>query len=283
MTPGVLLMGLSGAITATGIALVIASRRAPAPVPVPPARWRAPLARWRISPRSALIALAAGAVVLAVTGWPVAGIAAVPAVIAIPRILSRRSSRARVAKLEALESWTRRLADVLAASRGLEDALTHSAASAAAPIAGPVAELAAALRLRTSTSQALRAFADAIDDPVGDLIASALLLAAERRGPGVHAVLTELAGDVAADVAAQREVEAERATYRTTLVWIVGFLIAYTGYLMLERSYSAPFATPAGQVMLALVVLLYGLALWWLHRLAAPPSKTLFLNTRRPR
>jgi Flp pilus assembly protein TadB len=141
-----------------------------------------------------------------------------------------------------------------------------------------VAELAAALRLRTSTSQALRRFADAIDDPVGDLIASALLLAAERRGPGVYNVLTELAGDVAADVAAQREVEAERATYRTTLVWIVGFLVAYTGYLMLERSYSAPFATPLGQVVLAVVAACYAAGLAWLHKLSLADGPRRFLR-----
>jgi Flp pilus assembly protein TadB len=192
--------------------------------------------------------------------------------------LSRRPARARIARLEALEVWTRRLADVLAASRGLEDALTHSAATAPAPVTGPVAALAASLRHRTGTQEALRAFADAIDDPVGDLIATALLLAADRRGPGVHAVLTELASDVAKDVAAQREVEAERATYRTTLVWIVVFLLGYTAYLVLRRSYSAPFGTPLGQVVLAAVAACYAAGLYWLHRLSLTTGPQRFLR-----
>ena len=279
MTPGALAAALAGGLIAAGIGCVIGFFTIPAaPVAAPPARWRAALARWRITPRTGLAAIAAGLVVLAVTGWPVAAIAAVPAVIAVPRILSRRPARARIARLEALEVWTRRLADVLAASRGLEDALTHSAATAPAPVAGPVAALAASLRHRTGTQEALRAFADAIDDPVGDLIATALLLAADRRGPGVHAVLTELASDVAKDVAAQREVEAERATYRTTLVWIVVFLLGYTAYLVLRRSYSAPFGTPLGQVVLAAVAACYAAGLYWLHRLSLITGPQRFLR-----
>ncbi len=279
MTPATLIAALAGGLVAAGTACVTGFFTLPArPVAAPPPRWRGLLARWRITPRMGLAAVGVGLVVLAVTGWPVAGLAAVPATVAIPRVLSRRPARTRIAKLEALEVWTRRLADVLAASRGLEDALTHSAATAPPPIAGPVAALAASLRHRTGTEQALRAFADAIDDPVGDLIATALLLAADRRGPGVHAVLTELAADVAKDVAAWREVEAERATYRTTLVWIVVFLLGYTAYLVLRRSYSAPFGTPLGQTVLAGVAACYAGGLYWLHRLSLTTGPKRFLR-----
>ena len=279
MTPGALIAALAGGLIAAGIACVAAFAARPAPAPAaPPSRWRTMVARWRITPRAAVAAAGAGLAVLLITGWPVAGIAAVPAVIAVPRILSRRPARARIARLEALESWTRRLADVLAASRGLEDALTHSAANAPAPIAGPVTALAADLRSRTGTEEALRAFADAIDDPVGDLIATALMLAADRRGPGVHAVLTELAADVAKDVGGRREVEAERASYRTALAWIVAFLLSYTAYLVLRRSYSAPFGTPAGQAVLATVAGCYAGALYCLHRLSLTAGPQRFLR-----
>jgi len=283
MTPAALIGAAGGALGAAGIACVVAAFvLPPPPAAAAPPRWRALIARWRVTPRTAIIAVAAGAAVLGITGWPVAGLAAVPAVIALPRILSRRPARARIAKLEALESWTRRLADVLAASRGLEDAITHSASTAPAPIAPAVTSLATALRGRTPTEDALRTFADAIDDPVGDLIATALLLAADRRGPGVHAVLTELASDVAKDVAGRREAEAERASYRTALAWIVVFVLGYTLYLVLRRSYSAPFGTPLGQVILALVAGCYGGGLYWLHQLSLITGPSRFLHRRRP-
>lgn len=285
MTPGALLAAVAGALVAGGTACTAAGWVLPPPPErAGPSRWRVLLARWRISGKTAAAAAAAGLAVLAITGWPVAGIATVPAVIAIPRILSRRPARARIARLEALEAWTRRLADVLAAARGLEDAITHSAATAPAPIAPAVAGLAGALRSRVAAEDALRAFADAIDDPVGDLIATALLLAATRRGPGVHAVLTELASDVAKDVAARREAEAERASYRTALAWIVAFLLGYTLYLILDRSYSAPFGTPLGQVVLAIVAGCYAGGLYWLHRLSliAGPSRFLHQHVTGP-
>src|SRR5436309_1709088 len=91
-----------------------------------------------------------------------------------------------------------RISPQWACSRALEDALIHSAESAPAAIARPLHTLAGRLRARgADTTAALRAFAAEIDDPVGDLIATALVLAAEIRGPGLHAVLTELASDVA--------------------------------------------------------------------------------------
>jgi Flp pilus assembly protein TadB len=280
MTAAAPAAALAGALLAAGLVCLAAYFFVPAgpPLAAPPPRWRLMLSRWRVTPRNGMIAVATGLVMLAITRWPVAAIATVPAVIAIPRILSRRPGRARITKLEALEAWTRRLADVLAASRGLEDALTHSAATAPAPIADAVSGLATALRSRAPTDAALRAFADAIDDPVGDLIAAALLLATDRRGPGVHAVLTELADDVAKDVAGRREVEAERAAYRTALVWIVVFLLGYTAYLILRRSYSAPFSTGVGQVVLAAAACFYAGGLYWLHRLSFTVGPKRFLQ-----
>ncbi len=82
----------------------------------------------------------------------------------------------------------------------------------------------------------------------------------------------------AKDVAAQREVEAERATYRTTLVWIVVFLLGYTAYLVLRKSYSAPFGTPLGQAVLAAVAACYAGGLYWLHRLSLTTGPQRFLH-----
>jgi len=284
VSPGAPIAALAGALTTAGLLLTAAAIAGiTAPVPgAPPPRWKAAARRLQVTGRQAVIAAAAGVAVLAVTRWPVAAIATAPAVIAIPRILSRRPAHAKIAKLEALESWTRRLASVLAASRGLEDAMIHSAGAAAPPIKPAVTALATALQRRVGTVPALLAFAEAIGDPVGDLIATALVMAAERRGPGVHAVLAELANDVGKDVASRREVEAERAAYRTALAWIVAFLLGYSAFLIARRSYSAPYSTPAGQTVLAAVACCYAGGLWWLHRLAAGPAPARFLPDRSP-
>ena len=274
---------LAGALIMTGIVLLIAelTRRAPAPgqphgrVPIP---GRIVAARKRLA-----FAVLAGLIILAVTGWPVAALATAGAVIFVPKLTAAKAARQRTAKLEGLEQWTRRLSDMLTASRGLEDALSVSARTAPAAIAGPVTALVRRLAARAGTDESLFAFANEIDDPAGDRIAAALIIATGRRGGAVGGVLSALAEILARDIAVRREIEAERAQHRTTLRWIVAFVAGFTVFAILNRTYSAPYGTVAGQVVLAVVALLYAAGLGWLHRLGMLPVPGRFLEASRDR
>lgn len=273
------LAALAGGVAAAGLLLLIRElTRRPPPLGTPPRRW--PWARgftgaslWRI-----LAAGGAGLAVLLVSGWPVAGIAATVAVVFLPKVTTVKAQRRRIAVLEGLDQWTRRVRDLLTAGRALEDALEASAASAPAAIAGPVTTLARHLAARTGTDAALRAFAAEIGDPAADRIAAALIIATSARGGGVRNVLSALADLLARDVAARRQAEADRAQHRTTLRWITGFLIAYSVFALLNRSYSAPFGTLAGQVVLAAVGGLYAAGIAWLHHLGTTPGPGRFLD-----
>jgi Flp pilus assembly protein TadB len=272
-----LLAALAGGVIAAGLVLLVTEligRRRPRAAPP---RRRPFAITPSASSRRPLLALAAGLLVLAVTRWPVAGLAAGLAVIFLPRVLGNSTQRQRTAKLEGLEQWTRRLGDMLTASRGLEEAIEASARSAPAAIAGPVTTLAARLNARTGPEAALRAFAAEIDDPAGDRIAAALIIATGRRGGGVRDVLNALATMIARDVAARREIEAERAQHRTTLRWIVIFVGAFTVFAVLNRAYSSPYGTLPGEVVLALVTALYAAGLGWLYRLGAMSTPGRFL------
>ena len=157
------LAACGGGLIAAGIVLFIRelTRRAPPPG-TPPSRVPRSLSRATVV--RLLIALTAFLIVLLVTGWPVAALAAALAVIFLPKLASGREARRRTATLEALEQWARRLADMLTASRALEDALEASARSAPPAIAGQVGALARRLSARTGTETALRAFAaDALE------------------------------------------------------------------------------------------------------------------------
>ncbi|MEO3861327.1 type II secretion system F family protein [Acrocarpospora sp. B8E8] len=278
-----LLAALTGAVVCGGLLLLIAGLAGHAPLDRPPGRPPSRLAtavrRLAAPAHRRRLGIAAGAAVgvLALTGWPVAALGAALAGFGLPLLLSRRAPQQVIARLEALEQWSRRLADVLASGRGLEEALMSSVRTAPAPIAAPVRALGRRLQMRAGTEEALRQFADDLDDPIGDRIAAALILAARRRGQGVRTVLTGLARMVAADVAARRQIEAERAHYRTTLRWIAIFLAGFTLFAALTRSYVAPYGTVLGQLVLALVLTLYGLGLWWIHRLGTAPSPGRFL------
>jgi Flp pilus assembly protein TadB len=276
-----LVAALAGGVIAVGLVLLVTEltgrRRPPG---VPPPRRRLAVAPFA-SGRQVLLAVVACLVVLAVTRWPVAGLAAALAVIFLPRVLSTSTQRQRTAKLEGLEQWTRRLGDMLTASRGLEEAIEASARSAPAAIAAPVATLAARLNTRTGPEAALRAFAAEIDDPAGDRIAAALIIATGHRGGGVRDVLNALAVMIGRDVAARREIEAERAQHRTTLRWIAIFVGGFTIFAVLNHAYSSPYGTLPGEVVLALVTGLYAAGLGWLHRLGAMSSPGRFLAQER--
>ena len=166
---------------------------------------------------------------------------------------------------------------MLTAGRGLEDALEASARSAPRAIEGAVGRLGQRLSARTGTEAALRAFAAEISDPAGDRIAAALIIATGRRGGGVRAVLVSLAAMLSRDVAARREIEAERAQHRTTVRWLTAFVAGFTAFAVLNRSYSAPYGTVTGQVVLVLVGCLYAGGLGWLHWLGSVPEPGRFL------
>jgi Flp pilus assembly protein TadB len=273
------LAALAGAAVVGGLVLFAAEllRRAPPPG-TPPGRQPT---RRSLSPgqgRRILIAVVAGLAALAITRWPVAGLAVAAGVIFLPGLTISGRQRHRTAMLEGLEQWIRRLADMLTASRGLEDAIETSARSAPAAIAEPVTALARRLSARTGTEAALRAFAADIDDPAGDRIAAALIIATGRRGGAVREVLNALAVLLARDVAARREIEAERSQHKTTVRWIIIFVAGFSVFAVLNRSYSAPYGTVVGEIVLALVTGLYAAGLGWLHHLGTIPAPGRFLN-----
>jgi Flp pilus assembly protein TadB len=272
----ILLAALAGAAVAGGIVLLIRGLTPYAPEPGTPPR----LSAMRVTSagrRQALLAVLAAIVVFVLTGWPVGALAAAAAAAFLPK-LGNSGQRQRTAMLEGLEQWIRRLADMVTASRGLEDALEASARSAPPAIAGPVGRLAARLASRSGAEAALRAFAKEVDDPAGDRIAAALIIATGRRGGGARDVLVALAVLLARDVAARREIDAERAQHRTTVRWIGIFVGGFTVFSVLNHSYAAPFGTIAGQVVLAIVALLYAGGLAWLHRLGSLQTAGRFLD-----
>ncbi|MFE3452489.1 type II secretion system F family protein [Nonomuraea sp. NPDC059194] len=271
--------GLSTSTVLGGVVLLVVAffGRSAEATARPPSKLRTAIVRHR---RQALIALVTGATVFLLTGWPVAGLASAAVVLGIPKVITSRASVERIKKLEALELWTRRLADLLTASRALEQALEHSAArNVPAPIAGPVTRLAGRLRAtRMPTEEALLLFADELDDPVGDRIAAALILVARRRGSGAVVVLNRLAELVAKDVSDRREVEAARAEHRTSIRWIIGIFATFSAVAIFQKTYVAPFGTPIGQAILAAVALFYAAGLWWLYRLGTASPGHRFLG-----
>ncbi len=280
MTATQVLAGVAAWVVAGGIALIIIGL-----VGTPPGtqrtatrhrravttdlRWHA--VRW---PVAALVALG----VWAMSGWPALGLGAAAATIGLPAMAAGgRRAEVAIARVEAVEEWTRRLADVLAIGVGLEQAITTAARSAPEPIAVEVATLAARIAARTPTETALRRFADDLDDASADLVVAALILASRRRGPGVAAALTAIADSVGEEVAARRRIEADRAKPRTTARAVTAITLAIIGAGTLHRGYTEPYGTLLGQVVLTATLGFFAAALWWMNAmtLTTQPARIL--------
>ena len=212
------------------------------------------------------------------TGWPVAGIVAGASVLGLPALLaSGRPAAHAIARLEALEEWTRRLADVLTVGVGLEQAIVASVRTAPPPVADHVAALAARLAARWPTEQSLRAFAHDLDESAGDLVAAALILGAHRRGPGLAQILDGLAATLAEEVVMRRKVEADRAKPRTTARWVTVITLAVVSLAMLNRTYVEPYSTGLGQLVLALLAVAFTAALLWMRAMTLGRPEPRFL------
>lgn len=275
MTP--LVPAAGGALIVAGIFGLIFRRHLFARSAPGPKRFR----KLHVSQTTKLLAaagLAAGVLVALVTGWLIA-IAVIPAAaVGLPILLGNPQDKARINKLDALEEWTRALSGTLTVGYSLEEAIRTSLRSAPDPIRPEVTRLVARLRARVGTEQALRAFADDIDDSTGDMVAAFLILGSHRRGQGLASVLETLAESVAADVRARRAIEADRAKPRTTARWVTIITVGVLAVLALSGDYIAPYHTPVGGLILIVLLAAYVALLLWMRQMAKAKPIPRFLG-----
>ncbi len=281
-----LLPALFGAMTAAGVVgMALALRpvpaRAAAPRPTPAFSGRLAGRLAAMTPRARRVLLgstAIGLLTAALTGWLVAVVLVPAAAVGLPLLLSPPPTAERINRVEAMEEWTRSLAGVLGGGVGLEQALTATLRSTPEPIRAEVTALVARLRARWDTDDALRAFADDLNDATGDLVAANLLLAARRRNRSLAAVLHGVAESVADDVAARRRIESGRAKPRGTARLVTLITASVLAVLALTGTYIEPYGTPVGQVTLAVLLAAYVAGLLWLRRMAQGTPLPRFLG-----
>lgn len=271
---------LAGALIVAGIlGLVVGLKRVEVSTARPPgtrfARLRAMSRRTRML---LLGGIAAGVVAFLVTGWALALVAVPIAAVGLPILLASPPAAARILRLEAMEEWTRALSGVLTAGLGLEQALVATLRSTPEAIEPEVTRLVARLRARWVTEDAIRAFADELDDATGDLVAANLILGARRRGTGLAAVLEGLAESVAADVRARRQVEADREKPRSTARWVTLISAGVLVILAVSGTYVEPYRSPIGQVILVVLLSAYLATLVWMRQMAIGRPLPRFLD-----
>lgn len=283
------LVAFAGAVALVGAVIVALSLRHPAPVVqrrqrlTPAQSWarvtrRPPGAAGRRRDLILLASLAAGFVVYAWTGWLVA-IGAVPvATLLLPKLLGK-APPSDTELLEALDRWVRTLATTMPAGRDVLQAIRAARDSAPPLIAEEVRLLVDRLNRRWDAPVALRRFADALDNPESDAVVMSLMLAT-RRTEGVRDNMLAIADGLQERLRAARSVESERAKPREVariVTVLSALLIGVTAFL--GHGYFAPYTTPIGEIVIAVLVGAYIASLIVLYKMAIPRRRARILIT----
>lgn len=218
-----------------------------------------------LAPARAAAAVAAGAGVLLVTGWPVGGLLAAAAVIGGPRLLGGRSGReASIARTEAIAAWTEMVRDSIAAASGLEEAILATAGVAPPAIRAEVTVLVRRME-HQNLSDALAAFGDDVSHPSADLVVAALGIAARMEASDMTGLLSRLAEAIRGEARMRIRVEVGRTRVRTATKVIVGVVGATIALLtVLNRSYLVAYDSPGGQMVLLIVGAIFATGGWML-------------------
>lgn len=218
---------------------------------------------------------ALAAVVTAVlTGWVVGAVLVAAGCWFLPGVLGPDVGHARrVARIEAVATWTEMIRDTLSAAAGLEQAILTTAPFAPAPVREEVAELARRLDRGMRLVPALRLLARDLADPTADLVVAALVIAAEQQARQLTDLLGALAATARERASMRMRVEAGRARSRTSVRVIVGTTTAFAvAVVVLNRPYLASYDSVTGQTVLLGVGLLFAAGFSWLRSIAVVPE-----------
>jgi tight adherence protein B len=280
-------MALLGALFAVGIVTAAVALRPVEPGQVRPSRLSTQVDVSQLVENFTLrLALGVGAAVVvgALTFWPMAALLAGVGAFMAPSLMGGGAARrVRLDRTEAIAAWAEMLRDTMAGSGGLEQSIIATAAVAPMPIRREVVRLAARLE-RERLAPSLREFADELDQPSGDLVVAALILAADKSPKRLGDLLGRLATSARANVNMQLRIDAGRARVQTAVKVITGFTSGFALLLLvLNKEYLEPYDSITGQVVLGVVGLCFGGAFLWLARAFRYQDEERFLRTEGAR
>jgi Flp pilus assembly protein TadB len=265
---------LTGAAFGAGLILLVVAVRG---TPVKPPR---PAGAVTSNERLLRIGLSAaiGLLTLIGTGWPVAAVGAGVLWYLFGPALGRRTPTGDIDRVEALASWCESLRDTISGAVGLEQAIPASLNAAGPAISRPLGLLVDRLRTRQPLPRALHRFADDLDDPSADLVVAALILNSRLRGPGLRDLLGALAKSARAELDMRRRVAAaRRSTRRSVRIVVVVSLGVSILMTLLNHSFVDVYNSVFGEVILGIIIAIYGAGFLWLRRLSTFTTTSRFL------
>lgn len=216
----------------------------------------------------------AALVVLAVTRWPVAALAAAALALFWRKLFGgAKEEKAAMERVEGLAAWIESLRDTMSGAVGLEQSIQASARAAAPALRPHLITLINRLRAKTPLTIALDLFAEDLDDGSADIVIIALKDNARQRGPGLRDVLSELAATARDEAEARRSIMAQRSGTRRSVKIVVGVCVVFPiGMALFNPSYVEAYQTLQGQGVLTVVLGFFAAGLAWLRKLSIVPA-----------
>ena len=213
--------------------------------------------------------------------WPVLAVAAGVATALAPGIgRNRQRARDEGALVEAIASWTEQIRDTLAGARGLEEAVAATSGRAPAEIAPAVQRLVATVPYR-GLSDAMRRFADDVDHPTADFVVAALATAADHEARDLRQLLGRVAQCAREESRMRGRIWVGRARTRSSVRIVAAVVAAFVvGLATFNREYLEPYSTASGQAVLAGILGVFVVALWWMARMARVDVPERFIGVR---
>jgi tight adherence protein B len=281
--PAGLLAAALGAALGGAVLLLLSALRGtvhdPAAPPTRAARWLA-AARQPAAGARVLAGAVVTAVVVLLTGWPVAGFGLGLLTAAWPAMFGgNRAEQHAISRLEALVGWTEQMHDTITGHIGLEQAIATTAEQTAPEIREPMERLLGRLRANLPLDRVLLDLARDIGDPESaDRIIAALILNARNRGHGLAGVLAQLTATGRETLALRRKAAAKRAAERHACKLMVGITLGLATFLVVFAPiFIHPYRGSTGQLMLAIVVGLFAAAFAVMRKLSTPARVLPFL------
>lgn len=232
--------------------------------------------------RNAKIRLAAAAVIgtaaWLLTGWAMLLPGAIGLAVVVPKMVGRREAETVIARMEALEDWLRRLVGLLNVGLGLEQAIIETHKTIPKELQVEIGRMISQIQSNKPTREVLQEFADALDDATGDLVCSALMIAAALRSDKLPAALKDFADTVAEEVKGRRQVEVDRRSPRMQARVVSLILIGMLVYLFVGTDYVEPYRRPDMQIVLIGLLTVFAALLAYIARLTRPVKSPRFLR-----
>ena len=218
-------------------------------------------------------------VAFAVTRWPVAAVGGAAIGYVIASTIAGSGAHDAAARAEGVAIWVETIRDLVVGGTGLETAVMTACTSAPEALAVELAELVLDVESGHSVRESVARASGRISNTTADIAVSVLVMTLGGQASRPAEVLGQIAIHARQEVAQIGDIEAARASARTTMTMVMAIMgLGIGGFFLFGRSYLEPYGTPTGQLILAGVLGVMLVSFIWMRNLITIKEHTRIIT-----